>query len=385
MTESRYNLIYTAIILVLMTISARATNNMVTTTVPLLGKYVLHFNNTLVGLLSTTLFAFTFISTSYINPSLNASLRRRAFITSNAFIALSLLLFYFSNVITIWIISAAAGLAFGLVMPNLITAASLTGDRKSAERLLSLYSTSLSLSLILGPLLETYLLTLFGYSEVFLWFIPLAIIGVILSSRIKFPEVKRENRGIEALRNKGFISSVITITTYNIPFAAFTTFLAILAKERFNLPNFEAYSVFLPFFIISFLTRLSMTIKPFNDLRAPLAISIGITIIGLLGILYSPTYGIFLLVIALLGIPHGSIFPMATIMISRATRIEERNAVNSYFLAYNNILFLAVPTIVGYLSVFLGLTMAITVLVVPVILTAVALFVKYGNDEIMKS
>jgi hypothetical protein len=44
-----------------------------------------------------------------------------------------------------------------------------------------------------------------------------------------------------------------------------------------------------------------------------------------------------------------------------------------------------VPTIVGYLSVFLGLTMAIAVLVVPVILTAVALFVKYGNDEIMKS
>ncbi|MBB5253624.1 MFS transporter [Sulfurisphaera ohwakuensis] len=384
MTENRNSLILASIILVLMTVSARSVNNMVTTTVPLLGKYVLSLPDSIVGLLSTVMFAFTFLSTSYLNPRLNAQLRRKVFIASNVIIALSLILFSYSNVITIWIISALAGLVFGFIMPNLVTAASLTKDRRSAERLLSLYSTSLSLSLIIGPALESYLLTMFNYRQIFLWFLPLAILGTIISFNIKFPDVKREESGISVLKNKGLIASILSITTYNVPFAAFTTFLAILAKERFDLSNFEAYSVFLPFYIISFLTRLSMTIRPFRDLRMPLLVSILITIAGLIGILYAPSYSLFLVVIALLGIPHGSIFPMSTIMISRATRIEERNAVNSYFLAYNNILFLLVPAIVGFIAIFIGLTLAITLLVIPVVLSSILFFKMFWNDEITR-
>jgi len=377
-------LIIASIILVLMTVSVRSVNNMVTTTVPLLGKYVLSLPDSIVGLLSTVMFAFTFISTSYINPTLMSSTRKKAFVISNVIIAISLVLFSYSNVITIWIISSVAGLAFGLIMPNLITSASLAKDRRSAERLLSLYSTSLSLSLIIGPALETYLLTMFGYREIFLWFLPLAVIAIALSFNVKFPDVKKEVSGVSALKNKGFIASILSITTYNVPFAAFTTFLAILAKERFDLSDFQAYSVFLPFYTLSFLTRLSMTLRPFNNLSKPLLISILITMIGLLGILYAPSYLMFLIVIALLGIPHGSIFPMSTIMISRATKIEERNAVNSYFMAYNNILFLLVPAIVGFVAIFVGLTLAITLLVVPVIISALMFFRKYLEDEIVK-
>ena len=383
MTESKNSLIIASIILVLMTVSARSVNNMVTTTVPLLGKYVLYLPNSIVGLLSTAMFAFTFISTSYVNPSLSASIRKKAFIISNMVIALTLILFAYSNVISIWIISSISGFAFGLIMPNLVTSASLAKDRRSAERLLSLYSTSLSLSLIIGPAIETYLLTMFNYREIFLWFLPLALIGVVLSFNVKFPDVKREVSGVSALKNKGFIASVLSITTYNVPFAAFTTFLAILAKERFDLSDFQAYSVFLPFYILSFLTRLSMTLRPFNDLSKPLLISILITVLGLLGILFAPSYAMFLVVIALLGIPHGSIFPMSTIMISRATKVEERNAVNSYFLAYNNILFLVVPAVVGFASTFIGLTLAITLLVIPVAISAIMFFAKFLKDEIV--
>mgnify|MGYP001772493750 CR=1 FL=1 len=367
-----------------MTVSVRSVNNMVTTTVPLLGKYALSLPDSIVGLLSTTMFAFTFISTSYINPTLMSSTRKKAFVISNVIITISLVLFSYSNVITIWIISSVAGLAFGLIMPNLITSASLAKDRRSAERLLSLYSTSLSLSLIIGPALETYLLTMFGYREIFLWFLPLALIAVALSFNVKFPDVKKEVSGVSALKNKGFIASILSITTYNVPFAAFTTFLAILAKQRFDLSDFQAYSVFLPFYTLSFLTRLSMTLRPFNDLSKPLLISILITIVGLLGILYAPSYLMFLIVIALLGIPHGSIFPMSTIMISRATKVEERNAVNSYFMAYNNILFLLVPAVVGFVAIFVGLTLAITLLIVPVLISAVMFFVRFLRDEIVR-
>ena len=374
---------YIALTLSLMTIAARSTNNMVTTTVGPLSKYLLGFSNTLVGVITAVMFATTFIATSYINPSLNSSVRSKAFILSNLTVLLLLPLFFFVSSVTIWIISALIGLAFGLVMPNLITAASLVNDRKTAERLLALYSTSLSISLILGPAYESFVLSKFPYNYVFLAFLPIAALAFALSWTVKFPDTKREVKGSRALRNKGFLSSVLAITTYNVPFAAITAFLTILAVDRFHVPGDLAYSTYIPFFTMSFLTRLYMTIRPFNSLRMPMFISILITVLTLAGTLFSPTYAVFLLVMALLGIPHGSVFPMSTIMIQRATSKEERNAVNSYFLAYNNFLFIAVPTVVGYLSEFIGLSLTFGLLSIPVVLTSMVFFVKFWNDDIL--
>ncbi|MEM4146898.1 MAG: MFS transporter, partial [Metallosphaera sp.] len=120
-----------------MTIAARSTNNMVTTTVGPLSKYELGFSNSLVGVVTGLMFVATLFATSYLNPSLKSSTRRKVFVVSNLAILALLPLFYLSNSFTIWIFSALIGLAFGLVMPNLITAASLVEDRKTAERLLA--------------------------------------------------------------------------------------------------------------------------------------------------------------------------------------------------------------------------------------------------------
>ncbi|WP_048057787.1 MFS transporter [Metallosphaera cuprina] len=366
-----------------MTIAARSTNNMVTTTVGPLSKYELGFSNSLVGVVTGLMFVATLFATSYLNPSLKSSTRRKVFIVSNLAILALLPLFYLSNSFTIWIFSALIGLAFGLVMPNLITAASLVEDRKTAERLLAIYSASLSVSLILGPLYETLILSKFQYNFVFLAFIPIAVIAFILSWTVRFPDTDKEISGSRALRNKGLSSSILAITTYNVPFAAITAFLTILAIERFHVPNDLAYSAYIPFFTLSFLTRLYMSIRPFKSLRVPMLISVLITMITLAGTIVSPSYSAFLLLMALLGIPHGSVFPMSTIMIQRATSKEERNAVNSYFLAYNNFLFIAVPAVVGYLSEIIGLPLTFSLLTVPVVITSVVFFMKFWNDEIL--
>ncbi|MBW9141533.1 MAG: MFS transporter [Candidatus Aramenus sp.] len=374
---------YMALTLSLITIANRATNNMVTTTISPLSKYVFGFNNLMAGVIDALIFLTTLISTSFINPSLSSSTRRKVFIVSNFAIMVLLLGFYFSTSITVWAVTAAAGVAFGLIMPNLITSASLVDNRKQAERLLSLYSTSLSISLIVGPSIESYVLSRAGYKDVFLAFVPFSILGFILSWSVKFPETKKEVKGVGSLRNKGFISSVLSITTYNVPFAALTAFLTIYGIEVLDLPKSLAYFSYIPFFTTSFLTRLFMTIRQFESLRLPLLVSIIITVVGLTGMVFSPNYMIFIAFMALLGIPHGSIFPMSTIMIARATTTEERNAVNSYFLAYNNILFFVVPVAVGALSEVIGLGLSFLVLLIPVVASAIAFFVLFWNDEII--
>ncbi len=365
-----------------MTIAARATNNMITTTVSPFARHSLGFSNTLVGTLAAVSFMATFAATSYLNPRLVGRWRRRTFILSNGAIALCLPLFYVSSPVTVWFVTVLAGFASGIVMPNLITSASTGKDPRTTERLLALYTTSLSASLIIGPFIETRLLVFTDYRTVFPLFDFLAVAGFLLSTIVDFPEVGRESRGRSALSSSGFLSSLISNSTYSVPFAAITTFLAIYASERFGVTSSVAYLSFIPFFAVSFMTRLAIAIIPPRSLRPFFIVSVMMTVAGLAGMVLSSTYTVFLIFMALLGLPHGSIYPMSTIMIARGTRREERNAVNSYFLAFNNILFAVVPFVVGALSVMVGLGGAFLLLTIPVALSATLFLLRFRRDPV---
>ena len=374
---------YVAVTLSMMTIAARATNNMIMTTVSPFARHQLGFGNTLVGILTAASFMASFVATSYLNPKLTGGRRRNAFIISNGAIALSLPLFYLSSAVTVWFITVLAGFASGIVMPNLITSASTGKDPKTTEKLLAIYTASLSASLVIGPSVETQLLNFANYRSVFLFFGILAIACLLLSVVIDFPEIERESRGKTLLNTSGFVSSLLANSTYAIPFAAITTFLAIYAGEKFNISNSAAYQSFIPFFAISFITRLVLVAIPLRSLKLFFMLSVCITIAGLIGMALSPSYVVFLAVMALLGLPHGTVYPMSTIMIARGTRREERNAVNSYFLAFNNLTFAGVPFAVGALSAVVGLGSTFLLLTIPVSLSAFAFLHKFRHNAVM--
>ncbi len=378
--NNNVNYIYMVITILVMTFSMRATNNMVITTTPLLAKIDLHFSEFYVGIISTLIYLFMFVVTFYINPRLNHKLRRRLFITANAALIFVLLSYFFADAITIWLSSAIAGLAYGIMLPNLITSSSLLKDQKQRERLISLYSVGLSLSLILGPSIEYYLLTIVDYRYVFLFFIPAVFAGFITSLFIKFPETKNETRK-NVLKNDGLKAAMLTITTYNIPFAALSIFLTLFAISRFHVSGSVAYSPYIYFFSVSLATRLMMMLRPFKSIRLPLIFSIAITGIVLSLFPFIPDFTAFIVLMMLLGIPHGSIFPISTIMISRGTTLEQRNAANSYFMGYNNILFMIVPLIFGYIVGIIGYENSFLVLLIPVIISGIYLFKIYGENK----
>ncbi len=380
MEKKNISFIYLAITVIIMTFSMRATNNMIITTVPLLAKIDLGFSSFLVGIISAIIYLFTFTVTFYINPRLNSGLRRKLFIGANIAILVALVGYYFANGITIWLISAFAGLAYGIMMPNLITSSSLLRDQKERERLISLYSVGLSLSLILGPSIEDYVLTFVTYRDVFLVFIPVVLAGIIVSTMIKFPDTKNETR-TNVMKNDGLRASIFTVTTYNIPFAALSIFLTLYAITRFHVSGAVAYSPYIYFFSVSFLTRIAITIHPLKHIKIPLIISIIITGFALTMFPFLSTFTEFILLMMLLGIPHGSIFPMSTIMIARGTTVEQRSAANSYFMAYNNVLFMVIPLVFGYILGFIGYDYSFFILIIPVIASAIYLFKKYGSNS----
>ncbi|MEM3225599.1 MAG: MFS transporter, partial [Saccharolobus sp.] len=201
--KGKESLVYIIIIIIISTLSARAVNIMIMTTVPSFAKYELSMNDLYVGLLASSLSMTTLISTVFINPFLSSPKRRMAFILSTISIIFLLIFYYFSSKVTIWIITIITGLVYGFIMPNLITFASIARDKKNAERLLNIYSMSLSLSLVIGPLLETFLLERYSYRDIFILFLPLAIPLAFLSKNVKFPETTKEVRSFSVLKNHG--------------------------------------------------------------------------------------------------------------------------------------------------------------------------------------
>ncbi len=379
--SSAGSLIIPALIIVGITVTLRSTNNMMVTTMPIFAKSLFNFSNVSVGELTALTYATTFLATSLLNPRLESRQRKRVFILSIALIDISLVLLYFSNAYGVWGIAALSGVAFGIVFPNLVTSASLHGDHRAQMRLLAIYSVSLSLSLVIGPVLETLILPVVGYRGVFLAFLPISIIGTAISPVVRFPSGASERRGRQTLGNRSLHASFFSISIYNVPFAAITSFLVIYAQQNYHIGSSLAYSAFIIFFASSFSTRLLLAIRPLEGLKIPLLVSSVITAVSLLAVPFAPTFYWFLAVMVLLGIPHGSIFPLTTMMIARGTAPEERNAANSYFMAYNNILFMVVPVLFGYLSSQIGFHLDFIFLGFSAAVFLIALITIYGRDR----
>ena len=385
LSSNKHLFLLYSIILILMAVSMRATNDMVVTTVSPFGKYLLHFSYILSALVTAIVYLGTILATTFLNPLMNSKLRRNVFIFANFMIIILLVLYYLSSSISIFIVSFFIGIAYGIILPNIVTSASLYPDKTGRERLLAIYSVGLSFSLVFGPSLETYLLTFINYRTVFLFFAPIGIIGFITSFFMEFPKNnKKETHGSSIKHNSGLWSAILTITTYNVPFAALTVFLVIFAETRFHVSSYMAYLPFVFFFAVSLFTRIYLSIRPIKNIRYPLIIAPTITVIALIIFPFLPNYFAFVGVMMLLGIPHGSIFPLSTIEISRGTSVEERNAVNSYFYSYNMALFMVIPLIFAAIIPYIGFEKTFAVLIIPVIISVLIIIKKYWkNDKLL--
>ncbi|WP_048056863.1 MFS transporter [Vulcanisaeta moutnovskia] len=377
MTRSRYLGLMEAIsIIVPLTIAIRASNNMLMTTIPLLVRYNFHFSNTLVGLISALMAMMTFISSGFINARVKANVRRIIFIASSAVYAAIFPVFAFSTPLSIWVLSAVAGFSLGFLMPNVITSASLLPDRVARERLLNIYTLSLSISLILGPAIESLILRYFGLRESFLFFTAFPILALAMAPFVRFPQEDGDRHAISTrgvVTNPGFITAVLNIATYNVVFSFLMAFGGIYARDSFGLSYSEVELLFSLFFVTSFLGRLYLSIRPAERLWPYMAAAVMITVVGVSTIVLTNAPLVYAIALLILGIPHGTTYPLSVVSISRAFKPEHRNAANSLFFSFMMLIGIITPTITGYIADLIGIRNTFIVLIPPVIVALVLL------------
>ncbi len=361
------NILYSVLMIILMTFSVRASNNMLTTTIPLLVKYNLSFNEILIGLISAVFSLSTFLMSGFINASLKSKERRILFIFSSIVYAALFPFFSVVNYVSVWILSIATGFVLGALMPNIITSSSLYPEKKVRERIVSIYTLTLSLSLIIGPAIESIILTRFTLRQSFIFFAVFGFLAAITSFFIKFPE--KENEKISSgthtsiFKNAGFRASVINNLIYNVPFAMITVFGGIYAKESFHASYSIITVLFALFFSTSFLSRLIFTIKPPDNLAFQMVMSAILTAIGLSVLVLSNNIIVYSIAFLVLGIPHGLTYPLSLVALTRAFPPEKRNMANSYFFSVLTAIGTFIPIIFGVVINFIGIRFTFAIII----------------------
>jgi len=346
-----------AIIIFTITFAIRASNSMLATTVPLVTKYIFHFSPFLVGFVSSTLSIFSFVSSMLINSRFSAKKREKALKISSVIYALVFPLFYFVNPILVWLFTSVAGFSMGLIFPNIINFASSADDQKSRERMISLYTTSLSLSLIVSPLLESFILSNFSLITAFLFFSIFSLLVPITSFKMKFKdEGKRASSSKEVLKSPPFLASIFNNLMYDIPFGMIVTFGGIYAISLFHASYSLSVMIFTFYYLTSFISRGLFTLKTPRSIIVIIYANALITVIGLLVVSLSPLLLIYVISLVLLGIPHGLTYPSSLILLSRSFKdVESRNVANSYFSGILSGLSGFIPLVMGYSVEEIGL------------------------------
>ena len=362
------------VVILSMTFAIRSSNNMYVTSVPLLARYYFFFSNVEIGLLASAASLTTFIMSTFINAKVESRARRKIFIISSIVYAVVFPFFYISTPLTIWLILPVASFTLGSIMPNIITSASLFKDRKQRERILSIYTLTLSLSLILGPYIESELLHYVSLPESFLIFSILPAIGMIDSFFIKFPDemgVRRRGFDITVLKDRGFQSSLLNILAYNIPFAFLTTYGGLFGISDFKVSLSTVNLTFSLFFLTSFISRLVFSVRVPERLPRLMFSAVILSAVGLLVLGTAKNYDYFVLAFLILGIPHGLTYPLSVMSITRSFPENRRNMANSYFFSIMMAIGTIMPFISGEVIKIIGYRNAFLV-VIPVIFVILA-------------
>jgi len=359
------SMIQVIVIVVVMTFSIRSSNNVLQTTLPLLSKYNFFYSEFDVGIL-IALMSLCSVITMIINGKMRGKSRRYMFIASNVIYTFAFFLFAFSGSLSILLYTVLSGTAYGFVFPNIMTSAGLFSDKKIREKVLGIYSLTLSVSLIGGPALESLILTYFSLRTVFILFAPLVVLGAAVSPFLKFPIETMTRQRVTLWDKPGFRLAIYTFLVYSMPTAFLLAFGGIFARSDFGASYASITLLFALFFAASFATRLLFSVLTIGKLWPYVVTMMAFSITGLGLMFVSPNLLVFSVALVLLGIPHGLGMPIALFAIGRSFEVSQRNKANSSFTSVMMLMNVAMPLVGGGLLNFAGFRF-IMLYIIPVV------------------
>jgi len=342
------------------TASFRGTQNMALTTIALLLRDGLHVGAASIGLVGAIAGATNVLATLGISSRLHPSRQRDAVVAATVLLLAGLIVLAISpSVLVAGIGAALVGVAGGLGMPSLTGLSQLLSrDQPDRERQLAIFTLVLSASLAIAPLVEAAILEL-AHQNVRVPLLafgvfPLVVIGALSTIRLARPDAAthaadRANAAeVHPFAVPAARQALIAQLMYALPFAAVTAFGAAIARSLPHVSAAEAEQAFTAFFVTSFAARAVVAARsPIVHKHRVLVLSGLLTVAGIALAAIAPSFLLFALAMAVLGIPHGAIFPVVLSMLAEALDPYALPKANSYLIGFSSIVGVAAPGALG--------------------------------------
>lgn len=313
------------IILLVAVFVSRIVYNFFYTTIPIIGKFYYNLSNFSTG--ETLLYLFSLFGTvlSMI------MFYKRILLLSTLLIPASIIFLELRFPIMFYLSSILSGFSFGIIINYMLTLTSFYG-----RAYLYLYSFVLGISTIFQPILQTILLFFhFTFNSLDILMLFIAIFLPISSLIIDFPN---ETKSFKVKFNKGSMLAMIVTTVYVLPYSIISTYLPVFMAEK-GISLSYSYSIFIPFFIFMTLTRfiLSYYRSLGERIDSLFSVSVLLTIIGSLLEIHLISLEVVYISLILLSVPHGILYPLASVLVSKYSNEEERNQAMGLYLIYREL------------------------------------------------
>ncbi|MHB8188917.1 MAG: MFS transporter [Ferrimicrobium sp.] len=360
----------------------RGSQNMALTTIALLFKEHLGMGATAIGAVAALAAAAMVVTTLFVSARLRPHQLEGSVALSLLLLTTGLILFAVANSILVAAVAALIlGVASGLGLPGLTgsvqRAAVLRGT--GTERSLAVFTLVLSASLAVAPLIESVILDLFHQNvrapfAIFTIFPLLALVLVLVRGH-RHPEARlapAQSAPSTSPRQRPFSvpevrRALFAQLMYAVPFAGLSIFGVTLARVSLGATPAQAQLAFTGFFAVSFFSRALVALRaPIHHKGMVIVASGGLTIIGLILIGTGHTFGYFVLAMAILGVPHGAIFPIALALMTERLKPAALPKANSLLIGASNIVGIAVPATLGKVAEVIGYQPMVLTMLIPV-------------------
>ncbi|HET9073159.1 MAG TPA: MFS transporter [Solirubrobacteraceae bacterium] len=371
------------VILLVVTALFRSSQNMALTTLSLLGHGDLHLSSGTIGVLGALAGLTLAGTTIFIAGRVPGRLAERSAGVGLALVAAAIGIFAVAASLGAMVLATLLiGVGGGLAVPGLLNAVE-HGDHANSERVIGLYTITLSVSLAAGPLLETLILAATGEDlrAPFIAFCALPLCGAAVllwlsrsgsAGGLAEHRVPRRRGPLKALlASADGRRALIIQLLYAIPFAALTSFGALVGKEGFGVSASHTQLAFSGFFAASLAARVFVSWRSPIERKHPLLWgSASLTVTGLVALGTGHGLVALLLAMAVLGIPHGLTFPLVLGLVAGASSRADLPGANAALLGSTNLTAVAVPPILGMIIPIVGYHHMVLLLIVPVVLLA---------------
>lgn len=367
----------------------RAAQNMALTSLALVVHAQLHRGANTIGVLSAIGGIVLVLATLGISARLAPRHLEAAIAFGLVLLAASLLVV--AGTSSLWMLLLAVvllGVSGGLVMPSLAGAVQRAASQGSTnpERALAVYTLVLSISLAVGPLLEAGILDLarqdLRWPFLLFAFLPVAALALVAvrlrdaaALEASGPRPPRPPKvPLRELLTPGVRRAFLGQLMYSVPFAAVTVFGAEAARVDVHATASEAQLAFTVFFTVSLTARALVAWRSPIVRKGPLYLGSGIlTALGVLLLAVSHSLVGFLVGMALLGIPHGLLFPISLASLADSLPEHALPRANSLLMGSTNVVGIAAPPILGVVAAASGYATMLLVVLVPVVPLLLAL------------